>query len=299
MRNFLKNYILLFLGFFLLLYFLLANTNVYLRSLSNSEQKVLEMAIKCLEDREYRSELGEICEDAIAAKDKNPEFYSVFTNTAIFGLQNKTLLIILVTIIPSIWIMTRYLKNNVICNEVTRANFKKIKKRLFTKAYLSTLILPLIMGISFVICYLYTGNFAYERSLGNSVIWQESTMANGYLFIFLYLLNILIHTTLYVNIGMSTVRKYYNFFVALIVTFLKIVAIEVFLEICLGGILFKSLLKSDMGIIFNIVNTLAFEDAYGILPMMSVPLAIMLITSFIVYQKYKAKEQLIIDCNNN
>lgn len=135
---------------------------------------------------------------------------------------------------------------------------------------------------------------SYELSL---VPWEHTS--NIFMFILIYILNNLFTTLIYVNISLIVSRKYHNYFVSLILTFLSILGIQLFLEVVLNGLISGIMFKSDIGIIFNIINSVPFNDSCGIYYPILFTFIVLIITQVILHYSYKNKEKLIIDIEKN
>ena len=288
------------LSFLILLLLLCYNSYSFIQnrnSIDKSNQQTREF---CLQHQDETEQYGDYCKGVLSNGEIQLDFYTTFTNIVVFGYSNISFVLFLFIVMPSLLYLSKCFKSGTIINELTRNSYKKTMLKAIKKAYMSVWIIPSIILISFIICALYTKVFdpAYAIKYG-TVAWSESTMSNPILFMILYLLNMIIHSLLYINIGLIVVRKYHNYFVAVILSFLMFIGIEAFLEIAINGILFNSILKSEFGGLFNIMNMLALKDYYGIIPTLSIPFIIAIISFFVVYTLYRNKEKLIIDCETN
>ena len=54
-----------------------------------------------------------------------------------------------------------------------------------------------------------------------------------------------------------------------------------------------------MGVIFNIMNMITFNDSYGMFFTILVPLILTIISFLVLIKLYKNKENLLIDCEKN
>ena len=230
------------------------------------------------------------------------EFFELFQETTFhFSNVNYMFLFIILTVITSSVFTCSYLKHKVLITELPRSNFKKVKKKIFNNAYISSLIFLCIAIGLIVIPLIYTKNLSSINFIhSNASVWSETTLRNPYLFLILYILNIFVCSLIYINITLLVCRYYHNFLIAIILSFLSIVGLEIVLEILFGGIICTYLIKTDIGVLFNIINELLFcNDSYGILSMMIVPFTIMVITFIMVHLAYKDKEKLIISMEEN
>lgn len=292
-----KKNIVLILSFSVLLFILCFYSVDFIKTkkaIELSNEKSLQF---CLNIDYKNTEYEDYCNNVIIHKNVKMDFFTVFTNVMVFGLGKYSFILFLFVSIPTLYVLCKYLKNRIILNEVTRAKYSEIKKSLFYDSYKSVFILPFIVILGFIICYFVAGNIDYNYSVLNSTAgWNDKSMSNFWFFAIAYVVNVIFHSIIFVNISMCIARGNHNFFVAVILSFLAYIGVEAILEIGINGILFTTLFKSNDGIIFNIMNMLAFNDECGILAILLVSATIMIISSVIVYIVYKDKEKLIIDC---
>lgn len=224
-------------------------------------------------------------------------FFVLYSQTLVDDHFPNGFTLILFTIIPSCYFITKYLKSKVLLNENNRNNYNKNINNVFRVSYLSFLIIPSILLFTILFYIFYTKRvelLSYELSL---VPWEHTS--NIFMFILMYITNNLLTTLIYVNISLIISRKYHNYFVSLILTFLSILGIELFLEVILDGIISGIMFKSGFGIIFNIINSVPFNDSYGIYYPTLFTFVVLIITCVIVHYSYKNKEKLIIDIEKN
>ncbi len=257
------------------------------------ENKTIEY---CLENPDESDK--ELCEDALNADLPKADFYTIFSNIILFGYKNLFAIVSLIVILPSLYIFTKHLKNNTIPNMLTRESYKSSLKKIITKSYFTTLIFPIIIFLTFLFCYFYTGSFAITTAT-TSTGWSVELMSHPFLFIVLYICNVCICSLLYVNISLCIARKHHNYFVASILSYLSILAIELFLELFVNGIIVQFFFKTSYSTVFTIMNPLAFNDIHGIISMMIVPACLLIISGVILYNLYKDEEKLVIDCEKN
>lgn len=297
--------ILIIVSFLILLITLLCSLYDYDKVIINTKKANQESIEKYCQGNYKNTERKEFCENALAENSKELDFFTTFTNVVVFagatggiGIRSLSFVMILFVITPSLYYICRYLKSNVITNLSVRNNYKNNLFNFFCNAYKPVFILPLIGIIAVIICYLYAPNFEFLEAVKNgNLIWSSKSLNNLYLFLFLYIVNLLIHSVLYVNIALCVSRKYHNFFVSLILSFLVYLAIEVILEVGFGGILISSILKKyELMSLFNIMTMFTFNDSNGIGTCMIVPFILMIISSVIVALIYNNKEKLIISC---
>lgn len=295
-----KSKIIYLISFFILLIVLVNNAYTFIENMQKMEKKNNESIEFCENTNYENTQYEEFCNIVLKSEKTNVDFFTMFTNVVVFGFGKFSFILFLFVSIPSLIYICNYLKNGVIVNDVTRVNYSLIKKKILKKSYCSLSIFPIIILIAFIICALYTKNYNPSYAIQNSsTTWSEYTLNRPIAFMICYLFNIIIHTILYINIGICIARKHHNYFIAVILSFLTFIGIEAILEIGFNGILCTSILNSEIGIIFNIMNMISFNDSYGMIAPMIVPSIITILTFILIHILYKDKEKLIIDCAQN
>ena len=288
------------LSFLILLVILGYGAFTYIQNQNRIYQKDAEFAEFCSSIDYENSEYKNLCPYVLSIAGYKIDFYTAFANIAVMNLSTFSFLLSLFVMLPALIYICHYFRHKMIINDAQRCDYKKIKHKIFTHSYMAVIIFPLIIIIGFTISFLYTKNFDYNTALNfSSVPWSASTMRSPMIFMGGYLLNVIIHSFLYVNVSLCVARKYHNYFVAAILSFLTVIGIECILEIGFYGVVFTSILHSPVGIVFNIMNFISFNDSYGILANLSVPIIMMILSFIAVHFLYKNKESLIIDCEKN
>ncbi len=298
--KFLKNNFLIIISFVILLTIVIFSAINFSEEKKSIEQRNNESINYCNNNNYEGTEYEEYCINVLNNSNIDVDFFTTYTNVVLFGLGKYSFVLFLFVVMPSLYFVSKYLKNRIILEDATRMNYNKIKNKLFLNAYKSLIILPLVIVISFIICYIISGNFDSSYAIKNSTtVWSETTLNHPALFIISYLINVILHCVLYINISLIIVRKHHNYFVSTILSFLAYIGIEAILEIGINGLLFTMILKSSAGIVFNIMNFITFNDSVGILPILAVSLFFAIGSSIIVHVKYKDKEKMIMDCEIN
>lgn len=224
----------------------------------------------------------------------HPNFFSEVSY--IIRILNYMSMILFFTIsMPSIYYASKCFESGAIKNKLTRQTFKKLKLNLLLESYKSVLILPIVIIIMFILSYTYTKTFNTFNM--QDIIWENTTTSSPYLFIIVYLINIIIHSILYCNISLCVVRKKHNYYIASILSYLTFIAIELILEVGVNAIILGKIFNINLGAISSILDVLAFNDSYGIISPIVVSTIMLLLSYIVLYFMYKSKEKLIIDCN--
>lgn len=303
MRKLKDNYLLIIV-FTLLLIVLGANYFSYLKKVENWQDSDREIREECLQHQENNSysstEHQKFCQELSTKTFNKPDFFTIFTEVIVYNFNKIGVIIPLLIMIPTIWYVTRYLRSKMVINELTRESYHKILKKLALYAYKSSLILPLIIVVGSILIILYTKDFNFDYAILNSSTgWSQDVMSRPILFLVLYILNVLFHCVIYINIALIVIRKNHNFFIAAFLSFLTYIGIELFQEVFMENILLYIVFKSNIGVVFNILNIFSFNDSYGLLIIIFSSFIMMLISFLIVCLAYKNKEKMVIDCERN
>lgn len=293
-----KNYFPHFLSLIILLTLTIASVCSYIRWESKNLEKIEIFYNKnCIGDI-----LPEVEENCDFLRPQVGHKYSFFAmQLEIFSAYYvpNGMIILLLIILPAGYYITKYLKNRIILNENNRMQYKRSLKNVLKNAYSAAFIMPIVMSVLFLIGALYTQSFTVLDFEWGSVLWSESTINNPMIFIVSYLFNYLLISLTYVNCVLIVARKYHSYIITTILSFLLVLGIELFLEIVVSSIICFHFLHTEIGIVFNILNPMAFNDAFGILPLLSFSLIMCVLSFILVYFSYKNKEKLIIDCEKN
>lgn len=277
MKEFLKKNLLLILSLFILLSFITYVNSDYIKY----DKKEKELLNEILDTQCIGNEVDlEYCNEVKNRLSVQKDYFTMLTTSFVTSIPmvKMKLLLPFFVVIPSLVYICR--KSN---------NKKKEKLSMLKEAYKPALILPLIALIELAICFIYTGGMESNYAIMyDSAIWSPFTLNHPILFSILYVLNFLIHSILFVNIGLIVSKKFNNYFVSLVITILSILGLQTFLEIGIQLIFnIVSDFNINLGIIFNIINMVEFNDQYGFATCMIVPFILTVISSMVVNKIYR------------
>lgn len=301
MKKKIKENSIFFIIFLFLLSLFLFNVYKYMSNANNLKKRDLEIREECKKEIIKNPEKKQYCMEVKNAPKYKIDFYSMFFSTFTQGyFYYLTYIMFLIVVIPTILRVTRFFKNNMFKNYLTRQSYKKTICKLFLSASKSVFILPVLTFIAFIVCYICTGNFDFKYALeGSYVTWSENSMTNPLIFTSIYILKIFLISILYNNIALCVCKKNQNFFAATIISYLVFLGLEIFLEVGCNMIIFNIILKSNFGTILNILSIFSLFDYYGLFYSILVPTIFVIISIVILYLIYVKKEQVIIECEKN
>lgn len=297
-----KNYLVIVL--FLICSFLVFKSNYEINQMNKQfEYKFQERLNYCKKNiNSLEGDYKKSCENIIATKtlDTRKEFYEKFDYILGFGVGYFNVLASLVLFIISLKEVTKIFQNRIALLMLKRENYFKFLKKIFFHTYKYIWFWPAVIIVVILVSLEHT---YYNPSVSyQTAIWGIELMNNPIMFFTLYILNLLFISGLYINIGLIVVRYKHNYPIAVILSFLTVIAIELFFEIGINGIVLPKVFNNyDKGLIFNIINAFTFNvaEAKGVLNLLLFSGLCFFISFIILILCYKNKEKLIIDCEKN
>ena len=299
--KFLKNNWLLLIfiiaGVFLVFYSYVFNEN----NIKNENKNYDDLKQVCLTNELYFN--SEVCNEVMSGNYQitSQNFYVKFNNLTSSELANLNYLVFLVLFVISIYKVNNYFESKVSLLMLKREDYSKFIKTIISKMYRYVWIFPLLMLLIIGVCCI-NANFDISIPLATGIDFGETLMKSPILFILLYILNLLLLSSFFINISLMVVRKQHNYFLAVIESFLVIIGIELFMEEVVYQLFFNLLLKDyDTGLLFNIINPITFRvgECGGVARLLIFSFLCFLISAIGVMFIYHNKEKLVIDCEKN
>ena len=291
-----NRYIIIFIFFLILFIFVSNKLNFWIETENNhvtyneNFKNTCRDNIEVINDESYTK----ACEEAWRTNQSYQiSFYTLFSSAFVYELHNINFYSFFVMILPIacfVCFQIRYASKNFL----TRESYKTFKKKLFRKAYAPLFIFPLLLSYVFIVCFLNSTSF--ENVTG---MWQGFTTQNVFLFVIAYIFNILFYMSTYIHIFLTVARKKHNPIIAILISFLIVIAIELFLEIVVNNLFFINIFNSGFGLQFNIINAFTFNDQYGMFTTLLFGLFWCLLSGIIMHVSYHDKEKFIIDCEKD
>lgn len=202
--------------------------------------------------------------------------------------------------IPAIYEFHKELHTGYIKNCLTRVEYKKYMLKHYLKALSKCIILPLFVIILVFLCCIYLKSFdfnsqtdLYGKMSGTPNIFEYGSQIE---FALTYLLNLLLHSILYVNLGLLFCKKFSNFLVNVILSFLSFIILEIVLEVFIGNYLLA--LKLNIHNItdsLNLFNVWMYDNVISLLFSIIFSLLLAALSTIMVIFIYKNKEGVLIE----
>lgn len=300
-KLFSKTNILVFIVLLLFAFFSIYKSYRYSNSFKLEHDNFQEELKKCDSNINDTSDLSYIkyCERIKNLPDYKEDFFSTFSNIIVFDFGFLNPFAFLLLVIPSLKYVSDLLKYKYLINSVTRESYYSFLKRLYIKAYKYIWILPTIAIIIMIpICFYTTFDSSFANFYETS-IWDPNIIKYPFVFILLYLINIILYSISFINISLIVARKQHNYIKAVILSYIVYIGIELFFELIVNELILKIVFNVQFGYLFNIMNLFTFNTQYGVINLLLFSFIFCFLTFIISVLKYKNKENLIIDCEKN
>lgn len=196
-------------------------------------------------------------------------------------------------IMSSMYEISKRFKSGEIKNRLTRESYNNYIKDVFKSSYKSILLWPLITIYVLVFSYIISGTFEVSAE---TIAFTKEILSYPALFIFSYLLNTILMSIFYINIGLILVPENRNYLVTVIETIMVYYGITLTNTFFIISFVLKDFKDSEK--YFDFFDMYTYNDR-ELIPFNLLCLGVSLISSLLVYLKYKNKEKIIIKLEKN
>lgn len=196
-------------------------------------------------------------------------------------------------IMSSMYEISKRFKSGEIKNRLTRESYNNYIKDVFKSSYKSILLWPLITMYVLVFSYIISGTFEVSAE---TIAFTKEILSHPALFIFSYLLNTILMSIFYINIGLILVPENRNYLVTVIETIMVYYGITLTNTFFIISFVLKDFKDSEK--YFDFFDMYTYNDR-ELIPFNLLCLGVSLISSLLVYLKYKNKEKIIIKLEKN
>ena len=210
-------------------------------------------------------------------------FLEMHSSLIIQYLNGFTLPVVFFTVLTcAIWVSS-FLKNKVFAYYAMRIPYKNIIKKILKEAYRFIWVLPACM-IGLFLLEIFKKGLVCNLGACSTEIWGNFFQNHSFIFISIYLFNIILYLSIYINITLVWLKKYKNYIVAVISSFLTILAIEIFFENVI-----------NVPSLINLINFFRFNTRLGLDKLLIFGISCCLLSWGAVYMAYRNKEKLYLD----
>jgi len=196
-------------------------------------------------------------------------------------LNNYLIPLVFIIIGLSIYYINKVLSQKCFKNMIVRESYTTFVLKFLKEAYSFIWVVPFCMLLMILFgIYKYGYDLSYATFGGS--FWNISRECT-WLFILLYLLNITMYLSVFINLGLIISRKTQKYITALITTFLVIILGQLFLEIIVRNIS-----------VWNFMNFFVFDDTHGLGTLIFASLTWFIASWLGVFVAYHNKEKLYL-----
>lgn len=236
--------------------------------------------------------------DSFLSNDPIILYYHLFADKNLYFLEVLAPLFI---IIPAVYQFHSELNTGTIKNYLTRIGYKKYLIKSYLKAISKIWILPAFMIVMIFICCIYSKNFniGSGKEYYGYLVGSPNPKYSSVLFSFLsvYFINLAIHSILYVNLGLLYCKKYSNFLISTILSYLSFIALDIIVEVFIGNLLLSKILNiHNVTDSLNLFNIWIYDNVVSLSFMIIYSLILVTLAFISLIFTYKNKECVIIEC---
>lgn len=191
-------------------------------------------------------------------------------------------------IMSSMYEISKRFKSGEIKNRLTRESYNSYIKDVFKSSYKSIILWPLITIYVLLFSYMISGTFTVSTE---TFAFTKEILNHPVPFIFSYLLNTVLMSIFYINIGLFLVPENRNYLVTVIETAMVYFGITFTNTFFIIGFLLKNLKNGEK--YFDFFDMYTYHDR-ELIPFNLLCLGVAFISSLVVYLKYRNKEKIVI-----
>lgn len=191
-------------------------------------------------------------------------------------------------IMSSMYEISKRFKSGEIKNRLTRESYNSYIKDVFKSSYKSIILWPLITIYVLLFSYMISGTFTVSTE---TFAFTKEILNHPVQFIFSYLLNTVLMSIFYINIGLFLVPENRNYLVTVIETAMVYFGITFTNTFFIIGFLLKNLKNGEK--YFDFFDMYTYHDR-ELIPFNLLCLGVAFISSLVVYLKYRNKEKIVI-----
>ena len=235
---------------------------------------------------------NEICLAKINENEEKPKRDTLTTFNEILNDSEYSFIYFLAVpfliIMSSMYEISKRFKSGEIKNRLTRESYNNYIKDVFKSTYKSVILWPLITIYVLAFSYLISGTFTVSTE---TIAFTKEILSHPVLFIFSYLLNTILMSIFYINIGLFLVPENRNYLVTVIETAMVYFGITLTNTFFIISFVLKNIKNAEN--YFDFFDMYTYRDRELILFNL-LCLGVALISSLVVYLKYRNKEKIVI-----
>lgn len=160
-----------------------------------------------------------------------------------------------------------------------------------------SLFIPVIIIIIFILSLLYTKSLDYTSSLNLNMNYMDAKyFHNIELFLSNYLIVLILNAIFWLNLGLIVLKKSRNYVISIVFSYILYLGYSIIAEI-LSGFIFPNIPILNSINLYNYMkpgNIWGYDGINSLMSMLFYSIILVLISSVVVFFKYRKKESVII-----
>ena len=245
---------------------------------------------------------AETCNTIISSgKPVMPDTFSIFFQLLInSNLSFIQLIAPIIVILLSSYSFFHEYNTGFFKNKLLRMSYKEYLKYIILKTYKCIWILPAFVIVIFLYSFIISGHFDVNLTLSywpeNYIPVSISIVKNAFLFMIIFILNIIFNSLFYANLSLIPIKKSNNYVVNVISSYLLFIFCDIFLEVLVGVLLLEKCAHIHQASgIFSLFNCWVYDSIPSI-PLYTICCFLLAVISFlVVIYIYHDSEEVIIE----
>ena len=250
-------------------------------TLTREERELIVNACQELENKEVKMD------DTITTF-----FYILYTKK----LYYLHLIIPILIIICSVKKWHSYIKNGVIKNTLTREKYSKCLKKEFLDSYKQVAVFLGFILLIFLISFVISVHFDYTEALSFDGLVEHDFYKTMPYSLIMFFIILGLSYFMYINISLISAKYNKNYYVCVIVSYLIWLALNILVEVLIGGYLCRLFLKLPIGQTFSLLALYVTWTTKEQLIQFGLTLTLTILSFVALYLVYHKKEGVVMAC---
>lgn len=300
-----KIYIIVFIIFIFLAFYSANEYRIFVKQNVDAHKETLEKCESGYYKEKYpENNMDSFCEDM---KNYNPiddfkkdAFFVTFDILTHYTVSYLQIFAPLLIILAALYAFQKKLKSGFIKNIITRIEYKKYMIKSILKSYSTSLFVPIMIIVIFILSYIISGNLDFNHTLAttdpaaipDAILNNTNKMPQ---FIITYLLTFILHGMFWVNIGYIIAKKSKNIVITVVGSFIAYIIVFAISDIGIGVFILEKTLHVESGLyLVNFGNIWAYIDIHNLWIPLIYGLFLFISSLLILIKTYKCKEDVIV-----
>lgn len=211
MKKIIKNNLLFIIIFTIVVIYVLCGCGNAVQDQRKAQKRIDNFVETCQDNENISEDMYKQCQMVIKDKDIKMDSYTLLTDIVWFRIYHFNPGAFLIIVVPTLFVVCRFLKNKYVINACTRESYEKFLKKFFKQAYKYCWFLPFLALLILLICFTnFTPNPSFSI-INKSAIWTSDIINHPIAFSAFYILNMFMYSCIFINIALLIARKHHKY----------------------------------------------------------------------------------------